>query len=195
MCSYGIKKWKNDLRADGQSDVTSAESRGLFGDLWLSRFLQSVEEENQCGGCVVSSFASLSPSLRGGVLVCRCRLPSFDFALLSRNLSSIAFFSSDQIKLGWGFFVFYREDHGLTEKLLLIIFIFWQISLTIRYALILCAEAPFSILKKVSASITSGECSRGRSLQFLFCVCDKLEEISFGPITHMYPNANITSNS
>ena len=43
----------------------------------------------------------------------------------------------------WVFFVFYRESHGLAEKLLLIIFIFWQISSTFRYALILCAETPF----------------------------------------------------
>ena len=43
----------------------------------------------------------------------------------------------------WVFFVFYREGHGLAEKLLLTIFIFWQISSTIRCALILCADTPF----------------------------------------------------
>ena len=35
------------IRARGQSDVTSAERREVFGDLRLSRFLQSGEEENQ----------------------------------------------------------------------------------------------------------------------------------------------------
>ena len=38
-----------DLCVHGQSDVTSAERRGVFGDLQLSRFLQSGEEESQCG--------------------------------------------------------------------------------------------------------------------------------------------------
>ena len=150
-----------DLRARGQSDVTSAERRGVFGDLRLSRFLQSGEEESQCGWCVVSSFANLFFSFRAGVLVCGRRFPSFDLSPLSRNLSFIAFLSSDRIKLCF-FFVFYSEGHGLAEKILLIIFIFWQISSTFRYVLILCAEAPFSILKEVSAPITSGDCSRGR---------------------------------
>ena len=34
-----------------------------IGDLRLSRFLQSREEESQCGWCMVSSFASLSVSV------------------------------------------------------------------------------------------------------------------------------------
>ena len=38
-----------DLRACGQSDVTSAERRGVFGDLRVRRFFQSGEEESQCG--------------------------------------------------------------------------------------------------------------------------------------------------
>ena len=37
-----------DLRAHGQSDVSSAERRGVFGDLQVSRFLQG-EEESLCG--------------------------------------------------------------------------------------------------------------------------------------------------
>ena len=37
----------------------------------------------------------------------------------------------------------------------------------------------FSILKKVSAPITSGECSRGRLLQSLFCMYDELERDLF----------------
>ena len=51
-----------DLHAHSLSDVMSAERRGVFGDLWLSRFLQSGEDESQCGWCVVLSFAYLSPS-------------------------------------------------------------------------------------------------------------------------------------
>ena len=38
-----------DLLVRGQSDVTSAEMKRVFGDLRLSRFLQSGEEESQCG--------------------------------------------------------------------------------------------------------------------------------------------------
>ena len=54
------------------------------------------------------------------------------------------------------FFVLYHEGHRLAKNLLLIILIFWQISSTFHYALILCAETPFSIWKKVSALISSG---------------------------------------
>ena len=36
-----------DLGTHDQSDVTSAERRGAFGDLRLSCFLQSGEEESQ----------------------------------------------------------------------------------------------------------------------------------------------------
>ena len=38
-----------DLRVLDQSDVTSAEMRGVIGDLRPSRFLQSEEEESQYG--------------------------------------------------------------------------------------------------------------------------------------------------
>ena len=38
-----------ELCARGQSDVMSAERRGVFGDLRISHFLQSGEEESQCG--------------------------------------------------------------------------------------------------------------------------------------------------
>ena len=89
---------------------------------------------------------SLSLSLKAGVLVCECQFPSFCLASLSRNLSFIAFLSSDRIKLGilcFSLFIFSRESHGLAEKLLLIIFIFRQTSSTFRYAQILCTEAPF----------------------------------------------------
>ena len=52
------------------------------------------------------------------------------------------FIYSDQIRLGFLWF-FYCESHGLAKKILLIILIFWQISSTFCYALILCAETPF----------------------------------------------------
>ena len=55
-----------DLRACGQSDITSAEKRGVFGDLWLSCFFQSGEEESQCEWCVVL-ISPLSLFLRAGV--------------------------------------------------------------------------------------------------------------------------------
>ena len=38
-----------DLRVCSQSDVKGVERRGEFGDLRVSRFLQSGEEEDQCG--------------------------------------------------------------------------------------------------------------------------------------------------
>ena len=47
------------------------------------------------------------------------------------------------IRSDWVFFVFYRKGDGLAGKFLLIIFIFWQISLTFHYALILCTETLF----------------------------------------------------
>ena len=37
-----------DLRARGQSDVTSADRIEVFDDLRLSRYQQSGEEESQC---------------------------------------------------------------------------------------------------------------------------------------------------
>ena len=131
-----------------ESDVTVQKGEGCSGDLRVSRFLQSGEEEGQCRWCVVSSFASVclsvslscSPSLRTAVcllLICaRCR----EICLLYRFSLLIG---SD-----WVFFVFYREGHGLAEKLFLIIFIFWKISLTFRSALILCAETSFLHFKE-----------------------------------------------
>ena len=38
-----------DLRICSQLDVTGAEMRGVFDDLQVSRFIQSGEEEGQCG--------------------------------------------------------------------------------------------------------------------------------------------------
>ena len=172
-----------DARACSQSDVASVEKRGVFGDLQLSCFLQSREEKSQCGWCVVSSFASLF--LRAGV---SSLLVSSVFFWSGSGVKKVLLYCfSLLIRSNWVFFVFYGEGHRLAQKLLLIIFIFWQISSTFRYALILCTEVPFTILKKVSASITSGECSRGCLVQSLFCVYDKLEEISFGHITILLP--------
>ena len=153
-----------DLRARGQSDVTSVERGGVFGDLRLSRFLQSGKEESQGGWCVVSSFLSLSLSLSLSHLEfwsAECRLPSFDLASLSRNLSFISFFSSDRTKLGFLCFLPWRAR--VSRKFSFTYFDF----LTNFIDILLCADPMsrnpfFSILKKVSAPIASGECSRGR---------------------------------
>ena len=101
--------------------------------------------------------------------------------LICPAIEKFVFYIVFSILIGsdWVFFAFYREGHGLAEKLLLVIFIFWQISSTFRYAPILCAETPFFILKKVSAPITSGECSCGFKLQSLFCMYDELERDLF----------------
>ena len=173
------------LRARGQSDVTCAERRGVFGDLRVSRFLQCREEESQCEWCEVSSFASLSLSLSlslgwsSGLWTAVC------FHLIRPRCREICLLYRFSLLIRSSWVFFFRDGHGLSEKLLLIIFYFWQISSTFRYALILCAETPFSILKKVSAPITPGECSRWRLLQSLFCVYDRLEEISFGHIIYV----------
>ena len=58
----------------------------------------------------------------------------------SREIYLLCYFSL-LIGSNWVFFVFYHK--GLSEKLLLIIFIFWQISSTFRDALTLCTESPF----------------------------------------------------
>ena len=103
--------------------------------------------------CLSLSLSELGSSLQG-------HLSSFDLISLTRNLSFIVFFSLDQIN--WVFFLFYRSLR-LSDKITFNYFDFWifgQISSTFRYELILHAEAPFSILKKVSEPITSGKCSR-----------------------------------
>ena len=162
MCWYGIKKWKNvlclvvvgllDLRARGQSDVMRVERRrGTFGDLQLSRFLQNGQEESQCGWCVVSSFTSLSFFLRAGV---SSLLVLSAFFLISPAVEKFVFdivfpFWSDQIEfsLFWiGRKITFNYFYFLTNFI-----ITWSY-----------AQDPFSFLKKVSASITSSECSRGR---------------------------------
>ena len=82
-------------------------------------------------------YLSLSWSPESVCVICLLLIwaPCRDFYLLYRFSLLIG---SD-----WVFFVFYREGHGLAKKLLMIIFIFWQISSTFRYALILCVETPF----------------------------------------------------
>ena len=137
-----------DLHACSQSDAMSMERTGVFGELCLSCFLESGEEESHCGWCMVLSFTPLSLSQR---VVCLL----FELAPLSRNLSFIAFFSFDQIN--WVFSVFLPQRSQIGWKITFNYFFFLWISLTFRYAVILCAEAPFSILKKVLAPITSGD--------------------------------------
>ena len=90
---------------------------------------------------------SLSLSLRVRVLV--CGVICLHLIWLCCREICLPYRFSHLIESNWVFFVFYREVYELVEKLILIIFIFWQISSTFRYALILCAEVPFSILKKV----------------------------------------------
>ena len=101
-----------DLRARGQSDDTSTERRGVFGDLRLGRFLQSGEEISQCRWCVVSGFVSLSLSLSlwAGVLVCGCRLPSSD----RNKLGFLWFFTAkvtDSSKNCFKLFLFFDKFH------------------------------------------------------------------------------------
>ena len=146
MCWYGIKRYKNvlclivvgllDLRVCGQSDVMGAERRGVFGDLQVSRFLQSGEEESQCGGSMVSSFAYVSLPLNWS-----SGLPSFD--LLRCHRICLLYCFSLLIKSHWVFFVILPQRSWIGRKITFNIFIFWQISLTFQYTLILCTETPF----------------------------------------------------
>ena len=83
-----------------------------------------------------------------GFWICWCRLLFWSGPTVKKYIFYIVFLfwldriGSDQIGFSL-FFVFYRKCHRLAEKLLLIIFIFWQISSTFCCALILCAEPPF----------------------------------------------------
>ena len=121
MYWYGIKKWKNVLClvVVGLFDLHTircykcGEERGVWW--FMAKSLTSKRRRGKsmwvmCGFefCLsVSLFLSLSfslslsLSLRVRVLVCGVCLASFDLTLLSRNLSFISFFSSDQIKLGF----------------------------------------------------------------------------------------------
>ena len=85
----------------------------------------------------------LSLCLSIGVLV-RGPSPAF-FSSVTTVEKFLLYRFSLLIGSDWVLFVcfFYREGHGLAEKLLLIVFIFLKISSIFRYALILCAETPF----------------------------------------------------
>ena len=135
-----------DLCASGKSNVTGAKRRGVFGDLRLSHFLLSREEESKCRWCVVLSFTPLSVSVSLSLslswssdlrtvicllLICPC---CGEICLLNHF--------SLLIRLGF-LWVFFHKDERLAEKLLLIIFIFWQLSSSFHYTLILCTENPF----------------------------------------------------
>ena len=116
------------------------EERGVR---WFSHFLQSGEEESQCGWCVVSSFVSVSFSLSQlEFWFADRRLPSFDLCPLSRNLSFTSFFSSDRIRLGFLCFLPWRSLIG--RKITLNYFHF----LTNFIDILLCADPmrrnPFS---------------------------------------------------
>ena len=129
---------------------------------------------------------SLSLSLSVGVLVRRPSSAFFWSAPLSGNLSFISFISSDRIRLGFLDFLLRRSriDRKITFNYFYSFIYLFIYLLTNFIDISLCADPmrrknPFSILNKVSAPITSGECSRGGSLQSLFCVCDKLERDLF----------------
>ena len=87
-----------DLRVRGQSDVTGAERRGVFGIYGLfASFKAEKRKVNE-----VSSFTSVCLSVSQlEFWSVDCRLPSFDLCRRSRNLSFISFFSSDRIRLGF----------------------------------------------------------------------------------------------
>ena len=150
-----------DLRVRSPSDVTGAEMRGVFGDLQVSCFLQSREEEGQWGWCVVSSFASLFLSV--GVL---CLLVSSAIFWYVPTVKKCVFYIvfllwSDQI--GFSMFLLPRRSR-IGRKFLLTFFFFFFFTNFIDISL--CDDPMrrtlfFFILKKVSAPITSGEFSRG----------------------------------
>ena len=130
----------NSGRIVGLLDVTGAEMRGLFGDLQVSHFLQSIEEEGQCGWCVVFEFClclclclsvclsvclSLSLSLSLSQLefwVYWCQLPSFDLPCC-REICLLYRFSL-LIGSDWVFGVFYCKVYGLAKNYFELFFFF-----------------------------------------------------------------------
>ena len=157
----------SDLHRCGQSDVTSAERRGVFIDLRLSRFLQSGEEESQCGWWVVESLSfslSLSLSLLVGVLS-----SAFFWSPRCREICLLYRFSL-LIVSNWVFFVLFFFRIG--RKITLTYFYF----LTNLIDISLCADPMrrnpfFSILKKVSAPITSGGWMLSWALVAIIILC------------------------
>ena len=108
------------------------------------------------------------------------RLPSFDLALQSRNLSFISFFLCWSDQIGFSLFiVFNREGHGFAENWLLIIFIFWQISSTFHYELILCAEAPFFHFKESLSTDNIRWMLSLAIVAIIICMYDKLDRDLF----------------
>ena len=124
-----------------QSDITGMEMRGVFGDLLVSRFLQSGEEENQCGWCVVLSFTSLSLSWNSSLRTVVCLL--LICSAVEKFVFYIIFlFWSDQI--GFSLFFMVKVTDWLKNYFWLFIYLFfWQNSSTFCYALIPYREMPF----------------------------------------------------
>ena len=97
-----------DLHACSQSDVTSTERRGVFGDLWLSCVLQGWEEKSQYGWCVVSSFGPTPLSLSHWV-----RVLVSGVVCLPLICSAVEKFVFYIVLLFWS-----DQGYGLAEKLL-----------------------------------------------------------------------------
>ena len=92
----------------GQSEVTGAERRRVFGDLRVSRSFKAEKRKFNVG----DAWFRVPPlSLcRSGVLSLLVSSALFFFSLsllLSRNLSFISFFSFDRIRWGFSLFVFF----------------------------------------------------------------------------------------
>ena len=124
---------------------------------------------------------SLSLSLSSGLQAVVC-LPII--CLTVEKFIFYIVFSSDRIRLG--FLCFLPPRSRIGRKLLLIIFIFWQISSTFRYERILCAETPFfhfeeslstDNIRWVNALVGAISCNH-----YFVCTIN-WKEISFGPIT------------
>ena len=168
-----------DLRGRDQSDVTSTERRGVClviyglvasfkaekrkvneGDAWF-RVLPPLSLS-------FSLFLSLSLSLSLTLSLSQlefwsadCRLPSFDLSHC-REICLLYNFSP-LIRSDWVFPLFLPRRSRIGRKITSTYFYF----LTNFIDISLCADPMrrntfFFILKKVTAPITSGECSRGR---------------------------------
>ena len=163
-----------DLCVHSQSDVMGAERRGVFSDLQVSRFLQSRGRSMwvMCG----FKFRLCLSQLEFWSAM-DCHLPSFDLSPLSRNLSFISFFSSDQIRLG--FLCFLPKVTDWLKNYFNYFLFFDKFHRHFAMCWSYVQKLLFSILKKVSAPITSGECFLLYELQSLFCVLNKLERDLF----------------
>ena len=120
----------------------------------VASFKEEKRKINVCDAWFRVSPISLT--LRAGLLVCGCHLPSFDFGsvVVKFVFCSVFVFRSDQI----GFSLFFiAKVTDWPKNYFNYFFFFWQISSTFPYALILSAKTLFSILKKVSAPTTFGD--------------------------------------